>query len=187
MIKIFEGDNEEYLQCSSCLESNDNINIFKLLIGKSMKQITTIKLCEDCLKVLKNNIEELEGTDEIFSAVKEIVDKGDLGNKIEIVRMFSAAKRKYEHDRLKDKFEEKSGRKYIREVIVIDEKSAIVVSQKTDNSEYGFWYQPVILNNNNNILFETMSQALIGMVCLKTDNINASMWIDKMLGINIEN
>ena len=30
---------------------------------------------------------ELEGTDEIFNAVKEIVDKGNLGNKIEIVRM----------------------------------------------------------------------------------------------------
>ena len=35
---------------------------------------------------------ELEGTDDIFNAVKEIVDKGNLGNKIEVVRMFSAAK-----------------------------------------------------------------------------------------------
>lgn len=31
---------------------------------------------------------ELEGTDDIFNAVKEIVDKGNLGNKIEVVRMF---------------------------------------------------------------------------------------------------
>ena len=60
MIKVFEGNKEAYLQCSSCLESNDNTNIFKLIIGKSMRQTTTIRLCEDCLKVLKNNIEDLD-------------------------------------------------------------------------------------------------------------------------------
>ena len=126
---------------------------------------------------------ELEGTDDIFNAVKEIVDKGNLGNKIEVVRMFSAAKREYELNQLKDKFEEKSGRKYIREVIVIDEQSAIVISQRDDNPEHGFWYQPIILSNYSNVLYETMDQALIGMVCLKTDNLNASTWINKMLGI----
>ena len=130
---------------------------------------------------------ELEGTDDIFNAVKEIVDKGNLGNKIEVVRMFSAAKRENELNQLKYKFEEKSGRKYIREVIVIDEQSAIVVAQRDDNPEHGFWYQPIILNNYSNVLYETMDQALIGMVCLKTDNLNASIWINKMLGIDTEN
>lgn len=131
---------------------------------------------------------ELEGTDDIFNAVKEVIDKENLGNKIEIVRMFSAAKREYELNKLKDKFEEKAGRKYIREVIIIDEKSAIVVSQKDNNPDHGFWYQPIILSNYSNVLYETMDQALIGMVCLKTDNIDASTWINKMLGIeNVEN
>jgi len=124
---------------------------------------------------------KLEGTDDIFNAIKEIVDKGNLGNKIEIVRMFSAARREYELNQLKDKFEEKSGRKYIREVIVIDEQSAIVISQRDDNPEHGFWYQPIILSNY--VLYDTMDQALIGMVCMKTDNLNASTWINKMLGI----
>lgn len=131
---------------------------------------------------------KLEGTDDIFNAVKEIVDKENLGNKIEIVRMFSAARREYELNQLKDKFEEKSGRKYIREVIVIDEQSAIVISQRDDNPEHGFWYQPIILSNYSNVLYDTMDQALIGMVCLKTDNIDASTWINKMLGIeDVEN
>jgi hypothetical protein len=128
---------------------------------------------------------ELEGTDEIFNAVKEIVDKENLGNKIEIVRMFSAAKREYGLNQLKDKFEEKSGRKYIREVVIIDEQSAIVVTQKDNNPEHGFWYQPIILSNYSNVLYETIDQALIGMVCLKTDNLNASPWINKMLGIEM--
>lgn len=130
---------------------------------------------------------ELEGTDDIFNAVKEVTDKGNLGNKIEIVRMFSAAKREYELNQLKDKFEEKSGRKCIREVIVIDDKSAIVVSQKDNNPEHGFWYQPIILSNYSSVLYETMDQALIGMVCLKTDNVDASTWINKILGIDVEN
>lgn len=129
---------------------------------------------------------DLEGTDDIFNAVKEIVDKANLGNKIEIVRMFSAAKREYELIQLKDKFEERSGRRHIRDVIVIDEKSAIVISQKCDDPDSGFYYQPIVLSNFNNVLYETMEQALIGMVCLKTDNINASMWINKMLGIENE-
>ncbi len=129
---------------------------------------------------------ELEGTDKIFNTVKEVVDNGNLGDKIEIVRMFSAAKREYELNQLKDKFEEKAGRKYIRDVIIIDEKSAIVVSQKDNNPEHGFWYQPIILSNYNNVLYETMDQALIGMVCLKTDNIDASTWINKMLGIALQ-
>lgn len=129
---------------------------------------------------------EWEGTNDIFNAVKEITDKGNLGNKIEIVRMFSAAKREHELNQLKNKFEEKSGRKYIRDVVLIDEQSAIVVSQRDDNPEHGFWYQPIILSNYSNVLHETMDQALIGIVCLKTDNLNASTWINKMLGINEE-
>lgn len=128
----------------------------------------------------------LEGTNEIFNAVKEVVDNGNLGDKLEIVRMFSAAKREYELNQLKDKFEEKAGRKYIRDVIIIDEKSAIVVSQKSNNPEDGFWYQPVILNNYTNILYDTMDQALIGMVCLKSGCLEAHIWISKILGIDIK-
>lgn len=129
---------------------------------------------------------ELDGTDDIFNAVKEMIDKGSLGNKIEIVRMFSAAKREYKLSQLKDKFEEKSGRKYIREIVIIDEKSAIVVAQKDNNPEHGFWYQPIVLSNYSNVMYETMDQALIGMVCLKTDNLNATTWINKMLGIELQ-
>ena len=71
-------------------------------------------------------------------------------------------------------------------MIVIDEQSAIVVAQRGDNPEHGFWYQPIILSNYSNVLYETIDQALIGMVCLKTDNLNASTWINKMLGIELQ-
>ena len=40
-----------------------------------------------------------------------------------------------------------------------------------------------VKRNYSNVLYDTMDQALIGMVCMKTDNLNASTWINKMLGI----
>lgn len=97
--------------------------------------------------------------------------------------MFSAAQREYKTDQLKNKFEERVGRKLIRDVIILDEKSAIVSFQKTNDYEDGLWYQPIILSNYKNVLYETFEQALIGMVCLKTNNDNADVWINKMLGL----
>ena len=126
---------------------------------------------------------DLEGTNEIFQAVKEIMEDDRLGNQIDIVRMYSAAKREYESMQLRNKFVEKSGKKYVNDVIIIDDKSAIVISQKDKNIELGLWYQPVILSNYQTCLYETLDEALIGLVCIKTNNMDASRWIGKMLGI----
>lgn len=62
MLKIFETDiNDEYLQCSSCLKSNeDNVNIFRIMVGKYPKQTTCIKLCNECMEQLGIEIEFLE-------------------------------------------------------------------------------------------------------------------------------
>ena len=128
----------------------------------------------------------LSGTDEIFNEVKSICESDKLRNKIEIVRMFSAAQREYESMNLRKQFEERVGKEYIQDVIILDEKSAIVSYLKTGNPDNGCWYQPVILSNYQNVIYDTLDQALIGMVCLKTNNVQAGMWIDKMLGIDTE-
>lgn len=62
MIRIEEmkGIEQEYLQCPSCLSSNDESKIFKLIIGKNMRQTTTIKLCEDCMRDLLEDLKGLE-------------------------------------------------------------------------------------------------------------------------------
>ena len=128
----------------------------------------------------------LSGTDEIFNEVKNICESDKLGNKIEIVRMFSAAQREYETMNLRRQFEERVGKKHIQDVIILDEKSAIVSYLKTGHPDNGCWYQPVVLNNYQNVIYDTLDQALIGMVCLKTNNVQAGMWINKMLGIDTE-
>ena len=140
------------------------------------------------IEVENMNIYEknLSGTDEIFNEVKSICESDKLGNKLEIVKMFSAAQREYKSMNLRRQFEERIGEKYIQDVIILDEKSAIVSYWKTNHPNDGCWYQPIILGNYQNVIYETFDQALIGMVCLKTNNVQASMWINKMLGIDTE-
>jgi len=126
---------------------------------------------------------EYKENDEIFNEVKRLVENNNLGSKLAIVRMFSAAQREYEDIKLKERFEERIGRKYIQDVVILDEKSAIVSYKVLSDSDGKCFYQPVILNNYQNIAYETFEQALIGMVCLKTGNVDAWCWICKMLGM----
>ena len=62
MVEIIETDmDNEYQQCSSCLKSNeDDVNIFRIVIGKNYRQTTSIKLCEECMRDLKNDMDSLE-------------------------------------------------------------------------------------------------------------------------------
>lgn len=62
MISIEKADSieQEYLQCSSCLKCNDDLQMFKLIIGKSMRQTITIKLCEECMCDLLDDLKSLE-------------------------------------------------------------------------------------------------------------------------------
>lgn len=128
----------------------------------------------------------LNGTEEIFNEVKALVDNGKIGSKLEIVRMFSAAQREYDKLQLVDKFRERVGQRYIEDIVILDEKSAIVSYRRTKDLNSLLYYQPIVLSNFTNIAYETFDQALIGMVCLKTDNLQADRWINKMLGIDVE-
>ena len=53
--------------------------------------------------------QELEGVDDIFNEVKQIVENASLGSKVEITRMFSAAKREYEQNRIINALRQKVG------------------------------------------------------------------------------
>lgn len=133
---------------------------------------------------------KLTNTNEIFDEVKSLIENGNIGCKIQIAGMFSAAQKEYENTKLKKVFEEKAKDKHIHDIIILDEKSAIISYSKTNpvtkELEDDYWYQPVILNNHQKVIYETLEQALIGMVCLKTNNESADTWINKMLGINID-
>ena len=131
---------------------------------------------------------ELEGVDDIFSEVKKIVEKASLGSKIEVTRMFSAAKREYEQNKIIDALKQKVGHeKNICDVVVIDEKSGIIIRKEklvSDNEEQ-LYFQPVHLDYGNYTYFKTFDEALIGLVCMK-HKADCAQWINRMIGINGE-
>lgn len=61
MISIEKANNieREYLQCSSCLKYNDDVDMFELIIGKDLRQTTSIKLCEECMRDLFDDLNGL--------------------------------------------------------------------------------------------------------------------------------
>lgn len=129
---------------------------------------------------------ELEGVDDIFSEVKKIVEKASLGSKIEVTRMFSAAKREYEQNKIIDALKQKVGHeKSICDVVVIDEKSGIIIRKEklvSDNEEQ-LYFQPVHLDYGNYTYFKTFDEALIGLVCMK-HKADCAQWVSRMIGIN---
>ena len=129
---------------------------------------------------------ELEGVDDIFNTVKQIVENASLGSKIEIVRMFSAAKREYEQNKVVDALRQKVGHeKSICDVVVINEKSGIIIRKEkliSDNEER-IYYQPVHLDYGNYTYFKSFDEALIGLVCMK-HKADCAQWISRMIGIN---
>ena len=129
---------------------------------------------------------ELEGVDDIFSEVKKIVEKASLGSKIEVTRMFSAAKREYEQNKIIDALKQKVGHeKSICDVVVIDEKSGIIIRKEklvSDNEEQ-LYFQPVHLDYGNYTYFKTFDEALIGLVCMKHKT-DCAQWVSRMIGIN---
>jgi hypothetical protein len=58
MVKVLEmaDADGEYLQCTSCLCSNETKKIYSIIVGKTERQTMTLKLCIDCLTALKVKI-----------------------------------------------------------------------------------------------------------------------------------
>lgn len=129
---------------------------------------------------------ELEKVDEIFNEVKQIVENASLGSKVEIIRMFSAAKREYEQNKIIDALRQKVGHeKSICDVVVIDEKSGIIIRKEkliSDNKEH-LYFQPVHLDYGNYTYSKSFDEALIGLVCMK-HKADCAQWISRMIGIN---
>lgn len=56
MISIDGYDKEEYVQCQSCLRSNEEHEIKRIKIGQTERQTVTLKLCKDCASELVKKI-----------------------------------------------------------------------------------------------------------------------------------
>ena len=123
----------------------------------------------------------LTDTNEIFEAVSELCKNDSLGNKITIARMYGGANRYREISEKEKTFAVKSRCKYLKDVIMVGDDSAIIVATNDiDGREY---YQPVTEYKVSSDIFWTLDQAMIGLICLRTDNEDLYKGVAKMLGI----
>lgn len=123
----------------------------------------------------------LTDTNEIFEAVSELCKDDSLGNKITIARMYSGANRYREISEKEESFAAKSRCKYLKDVIMIGDDSAIIVATNDiDGIEY---YQPVTEYKVSSYIFSTLDRALIGLICLRTGNDDLYKGIAKMVGV----
>ena len=123
----------------------------------------------------------LTDTNKIFEFVSEICKDDSLGNKVTIARMYGNANRYREISEKEAFFAAKVRCKYLKAVILIGDDSAIIVARNNpDGDEY---YQPVTANKVSSCIFETLDQALIGLICLRTENEDLYKGIAKMIGV----
>lgn len=52
---------EEFIQCSSCMRSSEETDIYKIEVGKTIRQTSVLKLCRNCLKELNMQINKAFG------------------------------------------------------------------------------------------------------------------------------
>ena len=65
---------EEFIQCSSCMRSTEETDIYKIEVGKTKRQTSILKLCPECLMNLGNQIYE------IYQETTDFIDKKQLLN-----------------------------------------------------------------------------------------------------------
>lgn len=53
---------EEFIQCSSCMKSTEETDVYKIEVGKTKQQTSIFKLCHECLMDLGNKILNIERT-----------------------------------------------------------------------------------------------------------------------------
>lgn len=67
MVNVERMNDEEFIQCASCMKSTEEAEIYKIEVGKTKRQTSIIKLCRECLMDLGNQIYEIyHGTTEFL-------------------------------------------------------------------------------------------------------------------------
>jgi len=63
MVQIVESDKEneyELMQCRSCYARNDeDTDFFRIIVGENVGEATCIKLCKECMRDLKIELDGL--------------------------------------------------------------------------------------------------------------------------------
>lgn len=59
MVNVEKMNDKEFIQCVSCMKSTEETEIYKIAVGKTKHQTSSLKLCHECLMDLGNQIYEI--------------------------------------------------------------------------------------------------------------------------------
>lgn len=121
-----------------------------------------------------------KSTDEILNEIKKIIEDNTLGNRVVIARLYGLAKNSYEDVKTKEVFKQKANIKNITDITLIDSNNAIIQYKNKDD----ILYKPICKNKYTYISYKSFDEALIGLLCSKTNNEMAFEYICKMLEVD---
>ena len=118
---------------------------------------------------------------------EEIIDKvtnlalGKVPNsKFQMLRMYGAFEREHEKHEIIDKFRERVSNNILDDIILISDTEAICIVRRRYLAD-SICYQPVILSNYQNILCDTLDEALILLVCMRKNCVDAAKYMMKLM------
>lgn len=118
--------------------------------------------------------------DEIFDKVSKMVN-GEVPNaKLQIARMYGAFEREQEKVKIHNKYRDYCTM-IIQDIIDITDNSAILIVKRKGDLSDTIYYQPMILNNSQTILCKTLDDAMIALVCIRNNCLDAVEWINKLI------
>lgn len=119
--------------------------------------------------------------DEIFDKVSKMVS-GEIPNgKFQIARMYGAFEREQEQCEIIDKFRERVSKMILDDIILISENEAICIIHRKDDMTCTKKYQPVILSNYQNLICETLDEAMIVLICMRNNCVEAAKFMMKLV------
>lgn len=125
--------------------------------------------------------------EELNNIWKESVETTNVIKKNMPMRLYRMAKETYERDQFDKKVIDKmyeSDRRKVQKVVKIDDGSAIIETfEKLFGDKEKLWYRIYLNERVDNTVTTSFDNALIRLVALKHNCVEATGWISKMLDI----
>ncbi len=121
----------------------------------------------------------MENNEQIIEKIEKLMN-GEIPNgKFQLLRMYGTYEREQKNASIVEKFRERVSSYIMEDIILVSEKEAICKVKRRDMDK--IYYQPVILSNYQNILFETIDEAMIMLVCMRNDCVDAAQYMMRLM------
>ncbi|MBQ8218544.1 MAG: hypothetical protein IJZ79_02230 [Bacilli bacterium] len=118
--------------------------------------------------------------DKIIGRIEKLIN-GEIPNgKFELLRMYGAFERENAQNEIISAFRERVSNNIMEDIVVFSDKEAICTVRRRHFKDV-VCYQPVILSNYTNVLCDTFEEAMVMLVCMKKDCMDAAPYIMKLM------